>query len=570
MRTKLLLSAAVAAALGAPAFADVTPPPVPEKNPPVFEPHEADPEKPEVKPDLTAEDISNLFNNKEDGAFDETDGRFNQEAIIFQEGGEEGRNRASIDQEASTEGLASVEQRGSNNRASVRQTNTGGPGSDGQFVNPANIAVVDQNGNGNTARVRQFDGPTLAGSVTEANSVAIHQYSDASGSAGTDVNRAEAEQNGSFNVSVQITQGTAEEGGQNNEAWALQSGSGNSDIDIAQNFDGNYAEAAQLDTWRSSIKIEQNGFGIDADNSAVVTQQYGEGLEAHIVQGGGSAGTAGIDNNAAILQTGVDNVTAISQVFDGNTATADQSGAANDIAIQQGSGFFVENANTADVVQSGWGNEIDVYQTADGSDANFATVAQSGESNELIVNQDAGDGGQNFTDVSQTGFFNDLAVIQVNDGAGSAGANNASVSQSGNENDLNVSQDGSGNNVLADQSGWGNTLAIAQVGDSNFAGADQSGEYNELTIVQDGEFNVAWATQSGALNEGYIEQDGASNNAELTQTTYGNRAHIFQTNYETGYVADGTNVANVSQTYNSNQSALVVQYGAANTANISQ
>ena len=569
MRTKLLLSAAVAAALGAPAFADLTPPPVPEKTIPVFEPHEADPEKPEVKADLTAGDISALFNNKET-ASDETDGRFNQEAIIFQEGGEDGRNDASIDQTASTEGLASVEQRGSSNFASVVQTNTGGPGSGGQFVNPANIAVVDQNGNGNTARVRQFDGPSAAPSVTEANIVAVHQYSDADGSLGGDVNTAEVEQNGSFNVSTQITQGSEADGGQNNTAFVLQSGSGNSDIDIAQNFDGNFADASQLDAWRSSIKIEQNGFGTDANNTAIVSQQDGEGLEAHIVQGGGSAGTAGIDNNAVILQTGTDNVTAIAQVFDGNTATVDQSGARNDIAIEQGSGFFVENANTADVVQGGWNNEIDVYQTADGNDANFAVAVQSGESNELIVNQDAGDGGQNFADANQSGYSNALAVIQVNDGTGTAGFNDAAVSQSGSENELNVSQDGSGNIVTADQSGWGNTLAIAQVGDSNIADATQSGESNELTIVQGGEFNVAFATQAGGSNEAHIEQDGASNTAELTQTTYGNSAHIFQTNYETGFVAEGTNVANVSQTYNSNQAALVVQYGAANTANISQ
>lgn len=567
MRTKLLLSAAVAAALGAPAFADVTPPPVPEKVPPVFAPHEADPEKPEVKADLTAEDISKLFNNKPDeGIDDESDGRFNQEAIIFQEGGENGRNNATINQEASTEGLASVEQRGSNNFADVVQTNTGGPGSDGQFVNPANIAVVDQNGDGNTARVRQFDGPTFVGSVLEANSVAIHQYSDGTGN---NVNVAEAEQNGSFNVTTQITQGTAAQGGSDNEAWTLQSGSGNSDIDIAQNFDGNFAEASQIDTWRSSIKIEQNGLLDNVDtNTALVTQSYGEGLEAHIVQGGDSAG--GIDNFATIDQTGVNNVTAISQVFDGNTATVDQSGAANDIAIEQGSSFFVENANTADVVQAGWGNEIDVYQTAAGSDANTAAVYQDGESNELIVNQDAGDGGANFADASQTGFFNDLAIIQVNDGTGFGGANFATVSQSGTENTLNLSQEGSGNIADAAQSGWGNALAIAQVGDLNTASADQSGEANELTIVQEGEYNIALATQSGGFNEAYIDQEGASNVAELTQTTYGNSAHIFQTNYESGFVADGTNVANVSQTYNSNQAALVVQIGAANTANISQ
>lgn len=567
MRNKLLLSAAVAAAMSFGAMADTTPVVAPEKDVPVFAPHQANPEAPTVKADLTADDISALFNNKEaDGVTDESDGRFNQEAIIFQEGGEDGRNNAIIDQTASTEGLASVEQRGSNNAADVLQENTGGPGSDGQFVNPANIAVVDQTGDGNTTTVRQFDGPSLANPLLEANIVSVHQYSSGTG---LDVNTVDVEQNGGENVSVQVTQGSPETGGADNSAVVLQSGSANSDIDIAQSFDGNAADAIQIDTWRSTIAIEQNGVlgQIDANN-AVVEQTAGEGLEANIVQGGEFDG--GLDNDALIVQTGFENTTNISQIFDGNVASVDQGGASNQIDIEQGSGLFVGNANNADVIQSGWGNEIDVYQSAAGDDANSTIVTQDGESNDLIINQTAGFGGANISQAEQFGANNELNIIQVNDGNGLGGDNFVFALQDGEEGTVNISQDGSGNDVFATQGGWGNTLAVAQIGDSNFADVDQSGDSNELTIVQDGEFNEVTAVQAGYNNASFIDQEGSSNIAELTQETNGNSAHIFQTNYDSGFVDGGTNVASISQTFNSDQAALIVQFGAANTATISQ
>ena len=195
-----------------------------------------------------------------------------------------------------------------------------------------------------------------------------------------------------------------------------------------------------------SATIEQRG----EDNTSYITQDSVQNTRAGITVEGSWG------NNATINQVNVSNSQAwVSQSASGGDVVINQGGAAG------GSWNNTQHRNlTASVTQHwGWGNEAEITQL--GRDAT-ATVNQSGSWNTVAINQNATgrNGGNLVATVTQfLSYGSDAEIIQ-------SGRNlTAHISQQGWNNEATIRQTGSR------PSGY--TASITQWGDRNVASITQ-------------------------------------------------------------------------------------------------
>ena len=438
MRTKLLVTAALAAALAMPAMADKGGD-GPEKLIELVDPKKPEITPPVVKTEDDLDSVRDLFSIDEGELgrdFEPTE--FYQQQRVLQDGE---YNYVAIDQTASGQGLASVAQKGDNNIAYTTQTDTDAPpGSAIPFSKPANISVTTQTGDGNYAVVDQYGD---AHEKPYANRADIHQYAPEGYAVSND---AYVLQQGNDNTLTTITQGSPDAiGGLNNSAYVIQTGNDGSFIGIAQANDGNEAIVHQTNT----------GFEPDFLKSSVSLQQVSEPDFAGI----------GENNFAEIYQ------------FDGYALTIE--------AYQENTGGA---ANGMSISQTGWANGIWVDQIGAGNDM---WIGQSGEFNRIESSQDGYD---QSLELTQSGTYNTFYSHQGDEhGQG----NSIIAEQSGNYNLASVSQKGDYNEVDLSQEGYLNTMLLEQHGDGNYINASQAAgtSFDVISVSQSGAYNAAHVSQ---------------------------------------------------------------------------
>ena len=571
MRTKLLLTAALAATLAWGAAADVKNVPVPEKPLLDIDPRKAEPPAPEF--DKSPADIDGLF---------EPDGdRFRQQGRISQEGN---LNLADIDQDSAQEGLALINQEGNLNEANIEQIDEEdnvSPGPGITFNDATGIAIVGQRGDGNTATVLQ-DIRLTAG---PSNLVDIHQNSDEVGV--TDVNFAGVEQSNGRGLVTRINQGEKSgvgpgTPGSQNFALVFQDGGGNSVEGLSttlidQQGDGNTAFVDQFNSLFGMVVIDQDNLGGGATdtadlNQANVDQFDGTDLTVNIRQ------TFGVDpggdnpNIANVTQTGSNNEVNVSQIDDDNLADILQDGHNNKIHTEQndeaGGGanvlFANQDADTSDssisILQEDVPNDASAFQFAasnshifidqtddNGAGAgNIATATQDSTTDSTIeiVQVMAGVGGDNVAVANQFGVTNALIEIEQVGAGNDAFAQQDTfavpgdnliiqISQVGAGHDADVFQSGNDNETVISQSGLGNTALVFQDGEEGWASIEQSGAANTASIFQaaDSMFDDAFIVQAGLGNDATIVQSGIRGNNQLAvinQDGIGNNATVNQ------------------------------------------
>jgi len=519
MRNKLLLSAAVAAAMSFSAMADTAP--IVKPAPPDFE---VDVDKPVLPThpnpvpaifDKDAPDINALF--------EPTDNRFRQQARVDQTGED---NVATTDQTGGQEGLAHIRQTGDDNNASITQSDNGDnlplPNPPTDFTVPTNVAIVGQTGGGNTGDIDQLN--TLTNGP--ANLADVHQFSD--DDAPADTNTVDIDQLDGRALTARGNQGAEDARANNNSATIAQTGQGDTTVSVAafidQQSDGNTASVVQFDVDEVSTVIVQEGsvgFAGSAANIADVTQTGGESdLTVELFQsntGAGFASDGDTANDATILQTGRGNSIVSSQVNDDNLLNLTQSGEYNDIQTEQ----------TDDV----------------GFTSNDIVATQSGDNNDLYVRQLNAPSEANIT---QDGSFGEINIEQIASGA-------------------NV-VDGFTNTLSVGQSGTGNIINVLQQDDNNNADIDQDGLDNKINLEQtdntDNGSNFATLTQTAAVSNSsiHVVQDDAENTAAVNQTAGDNLTVSIQ--------QSGDAVTNFG--FGDANAATVTQEGTDNTIEISQ
>lgn len=466
MKLKLLASAALVAALAAPAMADKPDDgaDAPSKLVELVDPKDPNPPPPEVKGAPGGGGVNPVDTNLDslEALFEASDGRFLQQQRVEQIGK---KNTSDINQDTSEQSLASVRQTGNGNNVDTVQRDTDFPDGGERFSNPANASVVEQTGGNNDASVYQ-DG--IANDASPfANRADIHQYAADADAADTITNTASITQDSNVSTLAVIAQGSAEERAENNFATISQTDNNNAFAGIDQDGNGNTADAIQTGVGsfsngiRSDIEIQQiGGIGGGTYNTARV-EQTGDGystgfdLDAFVRQE--HVGTAGANN--------VD----VSQEGNQNTFRLSQFGGANDVTGNQ----------------SGWGNLIAINQVGDAN--TVLEFDQSGESNIFEVHQDSSE----YAPIPSE--FSDVAILDASYG---------------------------GNSVdFAEQSGWGNLTNIQQKGNGNAVDyLSQTGRSGEILIAQFGVENSVSATQASVNDVISVRQAGHGNSSVNSQT----------------------------------------------------
>lgn len=310
-----------------------------------------------------------------------------------------------------------------------------------------------------------------------------------------------------------------------------------------------------------------------------------------------TSGQNGNNNEAEVLQTGMENTGTTSQEGDRNDAgilqgnfgsgnvqsnyaigTINQDGDDNDAQVNQRQGFSggtavsihsVEQVGTFNVGKLTTFNGGNLGSVDQQGDDNYATGRQSnGPDQDLSIYQQGND---NEADVWQSSGSGNTAVIkQGGDIGGDINNNNgvARIDQEGSDNDATIQQrqGWNGGTLVSDHSidqlgdnnqavfttfNGGNTGTIDQVGDDNWAKGRQSvGSGNNIDIAQDGLANwaqveqinsassSALVTQIGEENIADVDQEGASNSVLIEQGVYGGAERssaVFVQNGENNY-----------------------------------
>lgn len=612
MRNKLLLTAAVAAAMSFSAMADTVKIEKPtdfKDTPPEFS-HEV-PEH-DVAEGKTPTERTALF-----GGADGSD--IGQQALIAQDGD---ANDADIDQEDANNSLAHIRQDSTGeldgNSANVTQLDNAS-GSKFAAGDATNVAIIGQTGGTNSADVRQEFGYNstvevhqtgngntfgLSGASNQVNAV---NSTSTVNQIGSD-NFADSWQTDTVNSSVSIQQGTAEtadapaEDAFSNSATAFQLNTADTSTAIEQNGQNNDAFTDQTNVWGGVISVVQasEGSGNSAtatqlgdsnlDNSSIWIDQNGEGNSSTVAQENTFGYTSalavqdGSDNTSLITQTdGFAQEAVTGQFGDNNTATISQdNGSFNDA-------YIIQNGNNSDGVITQTNSRasdafISQYGVTDGTDGarNFANATQ----NRLDPESDAG---VDLIEIQQgTGAFgvagNTADTFQDRDNGG--GLFTAATFQFGDGNTANIVQDRGGDKNavivqgLADveQSSVNNSASIDQIRGNNVDAlvVQNSGSDNTATVTQDNAWNTsAYVEQVGSGNFATVAQvNGEANEAHLVQTGDFNDATISQYDavwstasvFQTGDLNSGT----IDQYGTYDATALIVQNGVGNTANISQ
>ncbi len=265
----------------------------------------------------------------------------------------------------------------------------------------------------------------------------------------------------------------------------------------------------------------------------------------------------------ALAAQAQNNTSVVSQTGNAQSATAVQTGSANESIIQQltGSSAVTNGGNRAITTQTGTSstqakNQATIDQI-NGSFFNQGGITQKGGTgNQASIQQNNNSGGTglygssgatlgNQADISQTGADNQQVSIQQNGGSlGASQANAARIVQVGSEMDMGTPAPG-GTVIEQNNLSIGNSASIAQ-------GTGQSGatmntavllqnddsQRNTAGIVQEGSGQVAELDQSieSLDNRGQISQVGTSGTAFLTQSglSGNNEASISQTGTSIG------------------------------------
>lgn len=593
MRNKLLLSAAVAAAMSFGAMADTVKIEKPHKfkdTPPDFEHIVPDHDKAEGK-DVPEDNRTNLFGGKY--------GKIGQQGLIAQDGD---HNLATIDQTAANNSLAHIRQDSldlsSGNTANILQQDHGYAGKF-DAEDATNVGIIGQTGKNNLANVWQDAGKNSTVEVHQKGIGNIYnEYNGVNQWGTTDSNatvsqaginnNADSFQSSTDGSNISILQGFAGQAPieQNNTAKAYQTGGGDSDIGIEQTGDGHVAVAEQMNAWNSEISIVQSGNdgGVTADiyDDSVVGGNRADARQFDTEHSKTWVDQWGTDNRSVSVQDGADEsgILVVQRGF-GNRSDVSQSGGDNQHAVVGQLG----RANDAFISQSrGSDNDAYVNQIGKGSDASIvqsrdvfadAFISQFGNSNVGIGGAQGGAGNRNVAKITQRRLnpadennngrpdTDDDATIQQGARGAAVSGNNANIRQTRDDNigsegglsnggvyEASVFQFGNNNTADVDQTNGGDAFAtIVQETDGNFASIQQvtdisgsepgveadifqsGGDGNSASILQDGIDGAgAYVEQVGSYNLAVVKQiDGGSNDVHVVQEGDWNKAHVTQT-----------------------------------------
>jgi hypothetical protein len=220
----------------------------------------------------------------------------------------------------------------------------------------------------------------------------------------------------------------------------------------------------------------------------------------------------------------------------------DQSGASNNITINQGDGGSSSGGNKiggiANTTPSGTNRAV-IY-----GNYNLINIDQAGTGDSLQLSLKNGfsstyssttrngntyDNSFNYTNQGD----NAVAYFDIKGTTGGATATNnlINVQQSGNGAGIRLNITGSNNDVTAVTSGGSNNTIVSTItGGSNSQGISLTGGgANSATLTQTGTSNILNLTSVGASNTYTVSQDGTGHDAELSFNGSSNTATISQT-----------------------------------------
>lgn len=388
----------------------------------------------------------------------------------------------------------------------------------------ANDSTIDQiDGSSNAASVTQTNGTGAASYVLQTGSddIATVIQSD-SGGAGTNSSTVR-QLGGSGTQTATVTQNHTGTGGANIATAIQDSIEGGNLIALNQDGDGNTATAQQgpgiakncsvfggscsstnpRDITNSTTEITQSGTANTAVADQIVGSNGGDNNQANIIQDGTS-------NDAEIAQgTGTVRFWTMGPIYisdptsndNNNIGSIDQTGVGNTSEIGQGG-----EAGMASNRQDGNDNTSTIVQSGGVSPAlgNSASVEQVGSNNNSVVTQSSGQG-----DLPGVPFANDATVQQFSDDntstvtQGIAGGHTVSVLQDG----------GGGHSSLIVQNGWGNTATLVQSMSDQVSEINQTGPASSPAIGNTAK--VTQAATSGNLSK--VAQNGVQNSSTVMQ-----------------------------------------------------
>ena len=233
----------------------------------------------------------------------------------------------------------------------------------------------------------------------------------------------------------------------------------------------------------------------------------------------------------------------------------DQSGASNDITINQGDGGSSSGGNKIGGLTSttpGASNRAVIY-----GNYNLINIDQAGTSDSLQLSLKNGFSSayssttrNNNTYTNSFNYTNqgDSAVayfdIKGTTGGATASNNLINVQQSGNGAGIHLSIIGNTNDVTATTSGGSNnTITSTITGSSNSQGISLTGGgANSATLTQTGTSNIINLTSIGASNSYTVSQDGTGHDAELSFNGSSNTATVTQSGSSAASMVNVTSV----------------------------
>ncbi|MBP0441055.1 beta strand repeat-containing protein [Tianweitania sediminis] len=411
-----------------------------------------------------------------------------------------------------------VTQSGTQN--SVKQIDQSAPSAIGLVGTHTNVLTINQAGKSGVVSVirqeKDGDGAANKADVYQSGISNVVRNIDQFGSA----NHAETDQTGEGNEVTLLKQV-----GAGNSAKTTQSGSGGR-ISITQNGNDN----------------GQQGFRLGAAGILAGLSGMDQGVAS---QNGDSGST---DNRINYVAAGDGNLFAFRQDGSDNSATGEQNGSDNEIAVRQasvqipgfgspyGSGQSINNdavfsqngsGNSTAIAQAGQNNRSNVNVTGDNNDA---VSVQLGSSNRAKLTIQGGSTSQhNIVAAAQIGTENDASATV----AGSS--NNVGILQVGDSHSSKIGVQGNNNFVLTAQGGFGGTGNTATV-DINGSGNNQINGFTPsaftgeaLAAANDfgtigqftGAFQINGLTNRNVLTPGVIAQYGEGNNVNIDVGTSG-------------------------------------------------
>ena len=249
---------------------------------------------------------------------------------------------------------------------------------------------------------------------------------------------------------------------------------------------------------------QKNGTGLWAsDMNTLDLDQLGDYNEAGLWQehhGEASVLQSGVRNEALVSQSGATsgglNEVAIAQHGSRNLADAYQRGEGNKANIQQGIGSYFSNDNTANVTQTGDGNEayatlewgggteVDINHNGDDNYSEFSV--KYGSDNAFTADVGGSSNKTRFLIAPDWGSVNKISVKKLGNG------NNIAGYISGHRNLVDVVQEGDFNNVGTSWNtgdgvnlkGVDNNVSVAQMSNSNTSFSSVTGHYNSISVMQ--------------------------------------------------------------------------------------